>query len=191
MNAWRILPKLLNYLIKNKVKALADKPWRAVCVIMKIVCLLRFGVSLCILYFITIYTIKVNHLMDLLKKLLLAAVISMTAISPAALAAGKIKNATVEEVSQAIDDAIRLSGETLAAVEGNVEKAEVLKMLKATKQASKRIESNVVDRLRSKANGKIAKARSAIKKDDNEKAAVLLTEAVAIFKEVKTKHQSF
>lgn len=134
---------------------------------------------------------KVNYLMDLLKKLLLAAVISMTAISPAAFAEGKIKNATVEEVSQAIDDAIRLSGETLTAVQSKAEKDEVLKLLKATKQASKRIESNVVDRLRSKANGKIAQARSAVKKGDSETAIALLTEAVEIFKEVKTKHQAF
>lgn len=131
--------------------------------------------------------------MDLLKKLLLAlaVTISMTAVSPVALAEGKIKNATVEEVSEAIDDAIRLSEESLAAVQNGTDEAEILKLLKSTKQASKRIESNVVDRLRSKANGKVAKARSAVKSGKTEDAAALLTEAVAIFKEVKEKHQAF
>lgn len=131
--------------------------------------------------------------MDFLKKVSLAVLIgtSMIATAPATMAAGKIENATAEEVSQAIEDAISKSEEALAAVQNGSDKDEVLAILKATKQASKRIESNVVDRLRSTANSRIAKARSAMKKGDTAAAEALIAEAVATFKEVQTKYKSF
>ncbi|WP_305909107.1 hypothetical protein Q9L42_007220 [Methylomarinum sp. Ch1-1] len=131
--------------------------------------------------------------MDLLKKLLLAVsvTVAMSAMAPVATAAGKIENATAEEVSQAIEDAIRLSEEALTAVQNGTDEDTVLGLLKSTKQASKRIESNIVDRLRSKANSRISKARSAIRKGDNAKAESYLIEAVSIFKEVQSKYKAF
>ena len=131
--------------------------------------------------------------MALLKKLLLAVFVSvaMFATAPATMAAGKIEKATVAGVTQAIEDAISLSQETLTAIQSGAEKDKVLELFKSTKQASKKIESNVVDRLRSKANSRLSKARSAYKKEDTAKAEELMTEAVKIFKEVKTKYHAF
>jgi hypothetical protein len=131
--------------------------------------------------------------MDLLKKILLAVFVgtAMIATAPVTLAAGKVENATKEEVAAAIVEAIDLSEQTLAAVQAGDDKDKVMEMLKSIKQASKRIESNIVDRLRSKANSRVSKARSAFKKGDNTKAEALLVEAVVIFKEVQSKHRSF
>jgi Zn-dependent M32 family carboxypeptidase len=68
----------------------------------------------------------------------------------------------------------------------------VLALIKETKQASKQIESNVVDRLRSKANSKMVKARSAIKKcNDYSIAQPLVDHAINIYKKVKAKHAKF
>lgn len=131
--------------------------------------------------------------MDLLKKVLLAVFVSaaMFSAAPATMAAGKIQNATAEEVSQAIEDAISNSEAALAAMQNGEDQDAVLALLKSTKQASKRIESNIVDRLRSKANSRVSKARSAYKKGENEKAQALLSEATEIFKEVQSKYKSF
>lgn len=132
--------------------------------------------------------------MALLKKLLLASAItvSLITVSPATFAAGKIEKSTVAEVKVAIDETIALSEDVLAAVEaGEATQEEVLILMKKTKQASKRIESNPVDRLRSKGNQRMAKARSAFKKGEHEKAIVLIKEVVSIYKEVKVKYNSF
>lgn len=131
--------------------------------------------------------------MDLFKKILLAVFVgtAMIATAPVTLAAGKIENATKEEVAEAIVEAIDLSEKALAAVKAGESKETVMALLKSTKQASKRIESNIVDRLRSKANSRVSKARSAYKKGDMAKAEALLAEAVETFKEVQTKHSSF
>ncbi len=131
--------------------------------------------------------------MDLSKKGLLAVLVSVFifAASPSTTAAGKIENATAEEVGQAIEDAIRYSEEALSAMKNGGDEDSVMALLKSTKQASKRIESNVVDRLRSKANSRIAKARTAFKKGDVAIAEASLSEAVDIFKEVQTKYKAF
>lgn len=131
--------------------------------------------------------------MALLKKLLLAVFVTvvMFATAPATMAAGKIEKATIAEVTEAIKEAISLSEETLAALQSGAEKDKVLGLYKSTKQASKRIESNIVDRLRAKANSRVKKSRSAYLKEDNAKAEELMTEAIKIFNEVQAKHKAF
>lgn len=131
--------------------------------------------------------------MDLLKKLLLAVFVSvaMFATAPATMAAGKIEKATIADVTEAIKEAISLSEETLAALQSGAEKDKILGLYKSTKQASKKIESNIVDRLRSKANSRVKQSRSAYLKEDNAKAEELMTEAIKIFKEVQVKHREF
>jgi len=130
--------------------------------------------------------------MGLLKKQLLTLLVStLMLIAAPSVMAGKIEKATTQEVSEAIVETIRLSEEALAAVKNGQEKDQILTLLKETKQSSKRIESNVVDRLRSKANSRVTKARAAIRKGDTATAETLLTEAVAIFKEVQVKHKAF
>ncbi len=134
--------------------------------------------------------------MGLLKKLLLAisiAAVSISAISVTpAIAAGKIEKATAEEVTITIAKTIELSEKTLAAViAGEMSKDEILALMKETKQSSKLIESNIVDRLRSKASERLAKGRSAFKKGKKDEAVELLTKVVEIFKEVQIKHAAF
>ncbi len=133
--------------------------------------------------------------MALLKRTLLtvalaASVVAYVPVSVAA-GAGKIENATAAEVKEAIDSAISLSEETLAAVNSDMDKDAVLDLYKATKQASKRIESNVVDRLRAKANSYLGNSRNAFKKGNKAEAVELLEKAVATYKEVKTKYGAF
>ena len=131
--------------------------------------------------------------MDLLKKIVLAASLSvaMIATAPVSMAAGKIEKATVAEVVEAIKETIKLSEESLAAIESGADKKSILDLLKRTKQSSKRIESNIVDRLRQTANARVSKARSAVKKDDKETAVAFMTEAVQRFKDIQKKHSSF
>jgi hypothetical protein len=131
--------------------------------------------------------------MAIFKKVLLAVFVSvaMIATAPVTIAAGKIEKATPQEVTEAIKDTISLSEETLAAVESGAEKEAVLDLFKRTKQSSKRIESNIVDRLRQTANSRLKKARSAFKKDDKETAVAFMTEAIQIFKDVQKKHAAF
>ena len=131
--------------------------------------------------------------MALLKKLLLAVFVSvaMFATAPATMAAGKIEKATIAEVTEAIKETISLSEETLAALQSGADKEKVLGLYKSTKQESKKIESNIVDRLRSKANSRVKQSRSAYLKEDNAKAEELMTEAIKIFKEVQVKHREF
>ncbi len=131
--------------------------------------------------------------MELIKKIFVAfsMVFALLTFSPASLAAGKIENATAEEVENAIQDCVDNTAAALAAVKNGEDKNEILPVLKKIKQAAKRIESNVVWRLRSKATERVTKARSALKKGNNTKAESLLAEASDIFQEVQTKYNDF
>jgi len=129
--------------------------------------------------------------MDLLKKVILALFvsISMFAISPATMA-GVPEPATREEVIESIEEAIKFSEQTLAALKANESKKSVLALFKATKKESKKIESTPVERTRSKASQKMGKARLAFKKGNSEKAVELMTEVVELFKEVQNIHNA-
>ncbi len=129
--------------------------------------------------------------MDLLKKVILALFvsISMFAIAPAAMA-DVPEPASREEVVESIEQAIKLSGETLAALKENESKKSVLALFKATKKESKKIESTPVERTRSKASQKMAKARLSFKKGDSEKSIELMTEVVELFEEVQKIHNA-
>ncbi len=131
--------------------------------------------------------------MEFIKKFVMAFALAfaMVSVAPTAIAAGKIENATAEEVAAAIDACVDLTAEALSAVQSGEDKKSILPILKKVKQAAKRIESNVVWRLRSKATERVTKARSALKKGDNDKAEKLLTEASEIFAEVKSKYHAF
>jgi len=129
--------------------------------------------------------------MDLLKKVILAVFvsISMFAIAPATMA-GVPEPATREEVIESIEEAIKFSEQTLAALKANESKKSVLALFKATKKESKKIESTPVERTRSKASQKMGKARLAFKKGNSEKAEELMTEVVELFKEVQKIHNA-
>jgi len=129
--------------------------------------------------------------MDLLKKVIFALFVStsMMAVAPAVMAEVP-ETASREEVAESIEEAIKLSGETLAALKENESKASVLALFKATKKESKKIDSSPVERTRSKASQKMAKARLSFKKGDSEKAIELMTEVVDLFEKVQTIHKA-
>jgi Zn-dependent oligopeptidase len=131
--------------------------------------------------------------MAILKKVLSAAIIStaMLTSAPTVMAAGKIEKATMADVTEAVEEAVRLSDETVAAIKEGAEKDTIMNLFKETKQASKKIESNVVDRLRQKANETLRKARSKYKKGETEEALTLMTKAAKIFKDIKAKRNAF
>jgi len=129
--------------------------------------------------------------MDLLKKVIFALFVStsMMAVAPAVMAEVP-ETASREEVAESIEEAIKLSGETLAALKENESKASVLALFKATKKESKKIDSSPVERTRSKASQKMAKARLSFKKGDSEKAIELMAEVVDLFEKVQTIHKA-
>ncbi|MGR9045291.1 MAG: hypothetical protein ACU83N_08340 [Gammaproteobacteria bacterium] len=125
--------------------------------------------------------------MSFLTKFLLSIVIasSMGALSSVSFAAGKIENATTAEVKEEIEKAIGSTEEAIAAIQNGGNEEAVLKLIKNAKQASKRIESNRLDVKRNRAASKLAKARSAFKKGENDAAVALLSEALAGYQEIK------
>lgn len=138
---------------------------------------------------------EVKSKMDLLKKLVMAFLISfaMFAVAPSAIArpAGKIQNQTPEGVSQALDDTVAVAEETLAAMKSGADRDTVMNLFKKTKQTGKTIESSVVLANRDRALGKLKKARSAYKKDQHEKAEELMGQAVDKFKKVRAQYHNF
>lgn len=132
--------------------------------------------------------------MSLLKKLALALLVSVSmlaAVTPSAMAAGKIQNQSPEGVLQAFDDAIAAVEAAQDAINSNADKDTVLALLKTSKQELNRIESATVNRAKEKANGILKKARSAYKKDQHEIAKVKIKDAVAAFKGLKQIYLNF
>jgi len=129
--------------------------------------------------------------MDFLKKVILALFvsISMIAVTPAVMA-DVPEPASMEEVAESIEEAIKLSGQTLAALKANESKDSVLALFKATKKESKKIESTPVERTRFKASQKMSKARLAFKKGNSEAAEELMTEVVELFEKVQKIHKA-
>lgn len=125
--------------------------------------------------------------MDLLKKIFFSILIavSMGAFSTVSLAAGKIENATTADVKVAIDEALSSSEEALSTLNNGGSKEDVLALMKKTMQASKKIESNRLDVLRTRTNSKLKKAKSAVKKGQNESAAEIMAEVIKGYQEIK------
>lgn len=126
--------------------------------------------------------------MSFLRKFLLSIIIasSMGAVSSVSFAAGKIENATTEEVRIEIDNAIKSTADAIAAIQNNEGQDAILGLIKDAKQASKKIESNRLDVKRNRAAARLAKARSAVKKAQNDEAIAFLSEALAGYQEIKT-----
>ena len=125
--------------------------------------------------------------MHLLQKIILtfflACAISTT---PAALAAGKIENATLAEIKDSINTTIERSEKTLAAIESGADKEAVIELLSSTKQMAKEIHATRKSAVyKSKAGTQMKKARSAAKKDDLEKAKGHVIKGIEYYKNLK------
>lgn len=126
--------------------------------------------------------------MHLIKKMILAFFfISVTAtISTTAIAAGKIENATLDEVKASINMTIERSEKTLAAIESGADKETVLALLSDTKQMAKEIHATRRAAVfKSKAGSQMKKARKAAKKDDLETAKGHVEKGVQFYKQLK------
>ena len=121
--------------------------------------------------------------------ILMAAPMAIT--STAALSAGKIKNATMEEVTASIDAAIKNTADALASVNSNAEKEVTLGYITDAKQASIGIESSRLGMLRGKALRDLRIGKTAVKKDDPEKAKKHLASSLELFKKIMAKFVNF
>ncbi len=126
--------------------------------------------------------------MHLTKKILLAffLVCAVTTVSTTTIAAGKIENATLEEIKASIDTTIERSEKALAALENGADKETVLGLLADTKQMAKEIHATRRAAVyKTKAGTQMKKARSAAKKDDLETAKEHVAKGVEFYKQLK------
>ena len=111
---------------------------------------------------------------------------SAIATMPTVLAAGKIENATLDEIKASIITTIERSEKTLAALEAGEDKENVLKLLSSTKQMAKEIHATRKSAVyKSKAGTQMKKARSAAKKDNLEKAKEHVIKGIEYYKNLK------
>lgn len=132
--------------------------------------------------------------MDLLKKLLLALSLSaaILSVSPVmAKPAGKIENQTPAETRQNIQGALEQAEANLVALKEDADFKSVMAEFKKTKQIAKTNESATTYSLRSKALGRLGKARLAYKKGKKEEALAKMEESVEYFKKIKTTYDAF
>lgn len=123
--------------------------------------------------------------MHFVKKMIIAIFLGF-AISTAAVAAGKIENATMDEIKAAIDNTIELSEQTLAAIESGADKEKVLDLISDVKQMGKEIHATRRAAVyKSKAGTQMKKARSAAKKNDLETAKEHVKNGVEFYKQLK------
>lgn len=106
-------------------------------------------------------------------------------------AAGKIENATMEEVVYAMNTTIELAEKSLAALDDGADADTVLDMLKETKQMHKRIEIIRLGAIKSKAATQMRKARSAAKKKDLETTRAHLVKGIEHYHTLRKKFYDF
>jgi len=126
--------------------------------------------------------------MHLIKKIILPffLVCAVTTVFTTAIAAGKIENATYEEIKASIDTTIERSEKALAAIDNGADKEEVLTHLKDTKQMAKEIHATRRPAIfKSKAGTQMKKARIAAKKDDLETAKKHVEKGIEFYKQLK------
>lgn len=106
------------------------------------------------------------------KKFLLSLLLATTlgTIATTSSAAGKIENATMEEVTYAIETTLKYAEETLEALNNGADKETILDLIRKTKQIAKEIEVTRLGPPKMKASAQMKKARFAVRKDEMEKA---------------------
>ena len=125
--------------------------------------------------------------MYLIKKIILTFfLICAIPAAPIVLAAGKIENATLEEIKASVNTTIERSEKTLEALENGADKDEVLELLASTKQMAKEIHATRKSAVyKSKAGSQMKKARSAAKKNDLETAKEHVIKGLEYYKNLK------
>lgn len=127
--------------------------------------------------------------MNFLKQIVIALAVTFSMGSfTQAQAAGKIENATPEEVAASIAGAAQKSEDALAALKNGAADETVLELIEGARQDSKRIEVGRLDVKRTRAAAHLKKARRAIRKGDKAQAEASLIEAIKGYQEVKAEY---
>ncbi|MBU2570246.1 MAG: hypothetical protein KJ725_09450 [Gammaproteobacteria bacterium] len=127
--------------------------------------------------------------MKFLKQIVIALAVTFSLGSfTQVLAAGKIENATPEEVAASIAGAAQKSEDALAALKNGEADETVLELIKGARQDSKRIEVGRLDVKRTRAAAHLKKARRAVRKGDKAQAEASLIEAIKGYQEVKAEY---
>lgn len=135
--------------------------------------------------------LRKNNYMKLLKSSIVALAItfSMGAASTA-IAAGKIENATGEQVKEAIQTALTDSTSALDGLKSGSNKEVVLQHIATARQATKQIEvGTTLDPIRSKASGQLRTANTAISNGETANAEAALVEAIKNFEQIKSSYK--
>lgn len=124
-----------------------------------------------------------------LKKCLLPLLLALSAVtvSPLATAAGKIENATTEQVQQALVDSIKTTEDALASLKSGASADAVSEQINNARQLIKRVEINRLDVIRTRSAESLKKARQALNDGKKDVAEDFLTNALAGFKEMQSK----
>jgi hypothetical protein len=125
--------------------------------------------------------------MKILKNIVLCLFMAMSVagVSSSAIAAdaGRITYTPIEAIGRVLDR-IKIAEDAIAA---NNDAADVAKLVKDAKDASKEINSEAIDRLRQQGNGHLAKAIGAAKEKNLALVKTHLDEAAGVFTEMKSK----
>lgn len=126
--------------------------------------------------------------MDVFKKYLLPLllILSTSVLSPLTIAAGKIENATTEEVKQALVDSVKATEEALASLKSGAEAETINDQINNARQLIKRVEINRLDVIRTRSAESLKKARQALNNGQKDIAEDFLTNALKGFKEMQS-----
>lgn len=116
---------------------------------------------------------------------------SLSAVSTIAVAAGKIENPTMEEVTYAIETTVKHAEEALAAINNGEDKDVILGFITETKQIAKEIEVTRLGPNKMKASSQMKKARFAVRKDKMEKAKKHLEAGVKHYHKLRERFYAF
>lgn len=128
------------------------------------------------------YDIYVNYnIGEIMKNIIIAFFISVAMFG--------IMPVMAKEKTQTLADVIDLSKQTLKAMQNNLDKNQVLSLLKAAKQASKSVViSGSADVKKQRGSTRIKRARRAYRDGKTEEAKQLMNEAINYYKEAKAAH---
>jgi len=108
--------------------------------------------------------------MTLIKKLVLCTCVSLTiaSVAPVAMAAptGKIENASIEEVRQALVDTIKATEQAIASLKEGEGDDKINDHISNARQYVKRVEINRLDVIRTRAAENLKKAKTALNNGD-------------------------
>jgi len=113
-------------------------------------------------------------------------IFNIATFSTTTFAAGKIENATLEEIKASIDTTIERAEKVLTELENGADKESILSLISDTKQMAKEIHATRRSAVfKSKAGSQMKKARTAAKKDDLETAKGHVEKGVEFYKQLK------